>query len=133
MHRLKNRIDVARLKVGEAEERLGAAIRASESSPRAQKVVITPEVRAAFSKLRAAKAKLGHLEGGLSQANLEAARAALTQAEQEFDRVVDGIGPTPENREAWIDLGIEDALEKVRAARQTLAELDTARLLDEES
>lgn len=62
-------------------------------------------------------------------ANLDAARAAIAEAEHELDRAVERIAPGPRSRKAWADLGVEGALEKLRIARQTLADLAEARLI----
>lgn len=117
------RIETARSAIQDVEEHLARAIRSEGSGARAEKREVSPEVRAALVRLRAAKAKLAHLERALAEADLDTARDALTRAESDLESMIERMSPAPRSSKTWVSPAIEDALERVAIARDTLRDL----------
>ncbi len=120
---LEVRLQRARAALDVAKRRLGQAIVDLGPASRAEKVEVSAVVKAALSKLRAARAKIEHLEGALRVANLETARLALADAERELERAIERIAPAPRSQKAWVDAGVERAFDNMRRARLALEEL----------
>ena len=64
---IRTSIEAARSDLADAETELEKAMRAIRVAPRAEKTTISELLEAAFTKLKAARAKLGELETILSE------------------------------------------------------------------
>lgn len=126
------RIESAQKSIQQAETRLREAIASTDGGARAAKVEVSDSVRGALSRLRAAKAKLAHLESALSRRQLGAAHAALQEAELELDRAIEGIDVAVRSEKKWMTDVVEQAFDQMREARATLEELEAATAPDED-
>lgn len=123
---LRDQIATARAAVRSAELGLGGIIAAYGESARATKVSAGPELGAALSKLRAARAKLEHLTGGAATADLGAARQKAFEALADLDRALREMQPAPRSEKVWVTSALETALAATRTARERVAELERA-------
>jgi hypothetical protein len=125
-------IEVAKEAISLAENELQAVVGDITVAPLAAKGEVSEVVRAASLKLRAAKAKLADLQAKLidleesvALAKLEAARAAIDEAEKYLDRVLSDIVVVAGADTTMVTDVVQDALTKLRIAKTTLADLES--------
>ena len=125
-------IEAAKEAISLAENELQAVVGDITVAPLAAKAEVSEVVRAASLKLRVAKAKLTdlqakliNLEESVALAKLEAARAAIDEAEKYFDRVISDMVVVAEADTTMVTNVVQDALAKLRIARTTLADLES--------
>lgn len=123
---LRERIAGARKSVEVAERRLGGIIGGTVEGARAQKVEASQELRAALTKLRAARAKLAHLEGRVTDASLHVARQTVLETIGELDRAIRDLRPELRSNKVWVTPALEAAIAAATTARERLAELEGA-------
>jgi hypothetical protein len=121
---MQAKLEAARSAIGEAEKDLRRVVRDSAVAPRAQKVEVDEVVRVALSSLGTARAGLAELERSVAQENLEAAKTALSDGERDLDRVIQGMEVAARAEKTWVTGVVEDAFEKLRAAKARLADLE---------
>lgn len=121
--RILESIETARRAIGEAEDKLREIAEEHRDAPRRETTVAGLGLRGAFSRLRAAKAKLLHLETLHATEQTNAARDAIRAAEEELD-VVLGERVATVGAEEWVGEAIEAAFAKLRVAKQVLVDLN---------
>jgi len=130
---LLEKIEAAKTAIGEAETELGNVVAGDSAvALRAEKVEASAAVRAAFSRLRAAKEKLIDLEKLVALAEIEAARTAIGAAEGDLDRALDEIEVAARAEKTWVTDVVEEALTKLRAAKGKLVDVEKSIPPDED-
>lgn len=129
---LPGRISAATDALRDAERRLRELLAESQSSPRAEKVEISAELRTAFAELRQARATLAELERPTAVASLELAREALANAEADLDRALDALEVCPRAEKKWVSDAVQESFTKLEAVKDRLARVEAALADDDE-
>jgi len=114
------RIEAAKDAVTLAEAQLG------EVTAEPQEVKSSGDVRAATSRLNAARAKLAHLNDLLAEAKLESARSAVTSAEKELDVIIQRMVVETDAEKIWATARVRNALSALRTAKVTLEAIEAS-------
>ncbi len=129
---LREQIENATAIISAAEAELASVVAADESAPTGGGDETEAAVQAAHAVLKTAEATLVDLEAQLVAAThadasdqLDAARVAVKEAEQELDRVVTDMDVGKPLEDAWVSEVVSSAFTKLRTAKQGLAKLET--------
>jgi hypothetical protein len=119
-------IEAAEEAIRVAERELEKIVGDIEVEPRAEKKEVTDVVRAAFSKVDLAKAKLIDVERAVTATKIAAAKAVIAEAERDLEVAIDEIVLSSSTDKQWKTGVVDDASARVRAARMRLVELRKA-------
>ncbi|MGE0785316.1 MAG: hypothetical protein AB7S26_06495 [Sandaracinaceae bacterium] len=119
------KIEEARRAVSDARQNLDELVRLNPAVLRAKKVLISEATRAAFVRLRAARAKLSCLSSKQYRLAVREAEEAIARGERHLDRLIRSeaavVGVGDDDR--WVSESVELAFADLRAARGILTEL----------
>ena len=121
--RLLADIEAVKEAIGVADSELQALVADLDHRSSVQEAEANEVIAVASSKLSVARAKLVELEELLELAKLDAARAAIDEAEIHLDRVLGEIVVVPGAEKTCATKVVRDAFSRLSAAKVILAEL----------
>lgn len=125
-------IEAAEEATRNAEDELRVLINDLPAAPRAAKIKVSEVVKDASSKLNDARTRLIRLQKALvtleeseNSAKLTAARSRIEQAEAQLEKSLAEMQVEPGSDKVWVTTTVHDALTSLRAAKGTLADLES--------
>ncbi len=122
---LKAKIEAAKEGIRDAEHNLRDVIANDAVVSRADMAEVSEAVHAASARLTAARATLDELEDTMKRSKLDAARAAISDAEAHLDTVLGELVVVPGADTQWVSKAVKDAFTKLKIANARLAELES--------
>lgn len=120
---LAEEILAAKKAINNAEIELQKIVGNIEIVPRAQKIEVSGVVRAAFSRLEAARVRLVEVEKSVAGLQLETARKAIIEAEKNLEMAVDEIVGSASADKALVTCAVNDSFVQLKATKKKLVEL----------